>query len=254
MNVVGEHGAQIIGRDDVASLDTTTFDAALLDPGVVLLVDKPKGWTSFDVVAKCRGIFRVKKIGHTGTLDPMATGLLILCIGRATKLVDSLQATEKEYFGTMLMGATTSTDDAESDVSETFATEHLNEQIICSAAQSFVGEIQQMPPMFSARKVAGQRMYKLARRGEVVEVAPRAVTVSTFEITLVDLPRVGFRVVCSKGTYIRSLARDLGRAVESGAHLTELRRTRSGTMHVAQALTIEELQSMRRQPEDVRGT
>ena len=241
MTLVGEHGARVIARGDLASLEP----ASLLDPGIVLLVDKPKGWTSFDVVAKSRGILRVKKVGHTGTLDPMATGLLVLCFGRATKLVEMLQATEKEYVGELLLGATTPTDDAESEIAETFPTEHITADSIRDAAAAFVGDSLQMPPMFSARKVAGQRMYKLARRGETVEVAPRAITVRAFDITSIDIPRVRFRIVCTKGTYIRSLARDLGRALGSGAHLTELRRTRSGDLHVDDAVTMEELQAMR---------
>lgn len=256
MTSVAESGAQIVGRDDLDRIQRgrEEFEQTLIDPGVILLVDKPKGWTSFDVVAKCRGILHVRKIGHTGTLDPMATGLLVLCIGRATKLADALQASEKEYVGEMLLGAVTPTDDAESEPSESFSTDHLTDDMIRSAAATFVGEQQQTPPMFSARKVAGQRLYKLARRGVTVEVAPRTITVSAFDIESIALPRVRFRIVCSKGTYIRSLARDLGRAVGSGAHLTELRRTRSGAMHVDHALSMDELQTLRRQPEEQRGS
>lgn len=250
MTTIGPTGIPLIGRDDLATLDAAT----LTDPGGVMLVDKPKGWTSFDVVAKSRGIFRVKKVGHTGTLDPMATGLLILCFGKATKLVEQLQAEEKEYIGTIRFGATTSTDDADSDEIETFPTAHLSAESIASAAAGFVGEQLQKPPMFSARKVAGQRMYKLARRGEVVEVEPRKITVSTFEITSVDLPEARFRIVCSKGTYIRSLARDLGSALGSGAYLTELRRTRSGSLHVDRAATIEDLQATRPTQEEPRDS
>jgi tRNA pseudouridine55 synthase len=242
--------APIIGRDDLANFDREAY----AESGFVLLVDKPQGWTSFDVVAKCRGIFRTKKVGHTGTLDPMATGLLVLCFGRATKLVERLQAEEKEYTGTMRFGATTPTDDADSEVSETHRIDHLTAESIASTAATFVGEQLQAPPMFSARKVAGQRLYKLARRGETVEVEPRRIVVTAFDITSVDLPDARFRIVCSKGTYIRALARDLGRALGSGAHLTELRRTRSGDLAVDRAATIEELQATRRQPEDERGS
>ncbi|HVK39039.1 MAG TPA: tRNA pseudouridine(55) synthase TruB [Candidatus Kapabacteria bacterium] len=250
MTTIGETGIRLIDRDDLATLDTTT----LATDGGVLLVDKPKGWTSFDVVAKCRGIFRVKKVGHTGTLDPMATGLLVLCFGRATKLVERLQAEEKEYTGAIRFGATTPTDDADSEETETFAIDHLTPEAIADSAASFVGEQLQAPPMFSARKVAGQRLYKLARRGETVEVAPRAITVRAFEITAVDLPEARFRIVCSKGTYIRSLARDLGRALGTGAYLTELRRTRSGDLHVDRAATIDELQATRRTHENQRDS
>lgn len=247
---IGDRDVPVIGRDELETLDAST----LADPGGVVLVDKPKGWTSFDVVAKCRGIFRVKKVGHTGTLDPMATGLLILCFGRATKLVELLQAEEKEYTGTMRFGATTPTDDADSEESETFPTDHLTAEAITEAARGFLGEQLQAPPMFSARKVAGQRLYKLARRGETVEVEPRRITVSEFEITEVALPDARFRIACSKGTYIRSLARDLGRALGSGAYLTELRRTRSGALHVERAATIEQLQATRRTQEELGGS
>jgi tRNA pseudouridine55 synthase len=249
MTTFDETGVPIIGRDDLAGLDP----AALADPGGIVLVDKPGGWTSFDVVAKARGIFRVKKVGHTGTLDPMATGLLVLCFGRATKLVERLQAEEKEYIGAIRFGATTPTDDADSEESESFPIDHLSEESVRAGAAALVGDILQMPPMFSARKVAGQRLYKLARRGETVEVAPRPITVSAFDITAVELPLVRFRIVCSKGTYIRSLARDLGRSLGSGAYLTELRRTRSGDLHVDAAATIEELQASRRSSEELRG-
>lgn len=218
------------------------FDPAQLPAeGALLLVDKPAGWTSFDVVAKTRGLLRIKKIGHTGTLDPMATGLLILCLGRATKLADQIQAGEKEYTGAIRFGATTPTDDAESDENASFPTDHLSAEEIREGAQRFVGELLQRPPMFSARKVAGTRLYKLARRGEEVEVQPRAITVSRFDITDVSIPDAEFTVVCSKGTYIRSLARDLGSALGSGAYLTRLRRTRSGQFHVEDAVTVDDL-------------
>jgi tRNA pseudouridine55 synthase len=240
----------IVGRDELEGLDT----AAMLDPGAVLLVDKPQGWTSFDVVAKCRGIFRVKKVGHTGTLDPMATGLLALCFGKATKLVEQLQSDEKEYIGTLCFGATTPTDDADSEVSETYPFDHLTSDAIVAAARSFVGTSLQRPPMFSARKVAGQRLYKLARRGETVEIEPREITVKEFEITSIGIPYASFRIVCSKGTYIRAIARDLGTALGSGAHLTALRRTRSGSLHVERAATIEQIQASRPRSHDPLST
>lgn len=219
--------------------------------GALLLVDKPAGWTSFDVVAKTRGILRVKKVGHTGTLDPMATGLLVLCLGKATKLADQIQAGEKEYQGTIHFGATTPTDDAESEENEQFPTEHLTPEAILETATEFLGESLQAPPMFSARKKDGQRLYKMARRGETVEVEPRRIVISEFRITDITLPDVHFSVVCSKGTYIRSLARDLGRRLGSGAYLTELRRTRSGAFRVDDAVTIGDLQELRSERREI---
>lgn len=235
----------LVTSQSIAGWDVTT---AAID-GAIILVDKPKGWTSFDVVAKTRGIIRIRKIGHAGTLDPMATGLLLLCVGRATKLVDTLQAGEKEYTGTMKFGATTSTDDAESEEEQIFPTEHLDEPMIRAAAEGFLGDSLQDPPAFSARKVDGVRMYKLARKGVKVEAPPRAVTIREFEITRCELPEVDFRVVCTKGTYIRALARDLGARLGSGAYLTALRRTRSGAYTVASAVTIEQLQMLRKTDE-----
>jgi tRNA pseudouridine55 synthase len=224
---------------------TSSIDPALIaEQGGILLVDKPKGWTSFDVVAKSRGLFRTKKVGHTGTLDPMATGLLILCLGRATKLVDRIQAGEKEYTGTIRLGATTPTDDAESEESEQFPVDHITEEALRAAAAAFVGESMQVAPIFSARKVDGERLYKIARRGESVEIPAKPITVREFAISRVELPDVDFRIVCSKGTYIRALARDLGRNLGSGGYLTELRRTRSGEYHVEQALTIDDIRNL----------
>ncbi len=219
----------------------------IAERGALLLVDKPSGWTSFDVVAKIRGMLRVKKVGHTGTLDPLATGLLILCLGKATKLADTIQAGEKEYTGTIRFGATTTTDDAEGEENEQFSIAHLTDRMIHESATGFVGESLQIPPMFSARKKDGQRLYKLARRGETVEVPPRLITIMEFSITEVNLPDAKFKVVCSKGTYIRSLARDMGEKMETGGYLTELRRTRSGSFSVADAVTMQELQQLREQ-------
>jgi tRNA pseudouridine55 synthase len=243
----------VIALKDVPLLTARTLPLRSLpvDPaeGAVILIDKPKGWTSFDVVAKLRGILRIRKIGHAGTLDPMATGLLLVCVGRATKLVDTLQAGEKEYAGTIRFGATTPTDDAESEEDQRFPVDHLTEEIIRTAADGFIGDSLQTPPAFSARKVDGVRMYKLARKGEKVEVAPRAVTIRAFDIERYALPEIDFRIVCTKGTYIRSIARDLGARVGSGAYLTALRRTRSGDYNVDDAVTIEQLQMLRKQEE-----
>lgn len=227
----------IIGKNSIVLL--TRIDPAAT--GALLLVDKPSGWTSFDVVARLRTLLRIRKIGHCGTLDPMATGLLQICVGRATKLVDSFQTGVKEYVGTMRFGGTTPTDDAESDVAEEFPFDHLTRERLVVAATGFIGDIDQIPPMYSARKIAGTRLYAIARRGKTVERPPRPVRIDLFEIGKANLPEVDFRVVCSRGTYIRSLARDLGRAVGSGAYLTSLRRTRSGSFHVDDATTLEEI-------------
>jgi tRNA pseudouridine55 synthase len=212
--------------------------------GALLLVDKPAGWTSFDVVAKVRGMLRVKKVGHTGTLDPMATGLLVLCLGKATKLADLIQAEEKQYTGTIHFGATTPTDDAESDEEHQYPTEHLTAETVREGARDFLGESMQVAPIYSARKVNGQRLYKMARRGETVEIPAKPVTIGRFDITGFVLPDATFDVICSKGTYIRSLARDLGARLGSGAYLTELRRVRSGSFHVDDAVTINDLQEL----------
>lgn len=219
-----------------------TYDLAVVsEHGGVVLVDKPRGWTSFDVVAKCRNLLRIKKVGHTGTLDPMATGLLLLCLAKATKLADALQAGTKQYTGTITLGSETTTDDAEGDVVSTVGTGHVSVQMILDAVQSFRGEISQTPPMYSAKKVDGSRLYKMARRGVEVQRQATTVHVHEFELLEIDIPQIRFRIVCSKGTYIRSIARDLGRLLKTGAHLSELRRTKSGQYDVSDALTIEQI-------------
>lgn len=210
----------------------------------MVLIDKPLGWSSFDVVKKVRNTLRVRKgkrvkVGHAGTLDPMATGLLILCTGPMTKQIDRFQAQEKEYEGELTLGQVTASYDSEAPVQEECDPSHLDEATIRAATGAFVGHIQQRPPIFSAIRVDGERLYKLARRGEDVEIKPRPVTIDVFEITAIDMPRVRFRVVCSKGTYIRSLAHDFGQALGVGAHLTGLRRTRIGDFHVDAARTID---------------
>lgn len=226
------------------------FACMNFEEGAVLLIDKPYKWTSFDVVGKVRGMLRAKlkkkniKVGHAGTLDPLATGLLILCTGKFTKKIDEYQAQEKEYTGTFLLGATTPCFDLEKPVDKHFPIDHITEEMIHEAARSFTGEIQQVPPIFSAVWIDGQRAYELARRGEAAEVKPKPVTISQFEITAIRMPEVDFRVVCSKGTYIRSLARDFGQALNSGAHLTRLCRTRIGNLRMEDAVSLEELQKM----------
>ena len=213
--------------------------------GQVLLIDKPLEWTSFQVVNKLRWHikqrFKLKKIkvGHAGTLDPLATGLLIICTGKQTKEIHTYQGQIKEYTGTFSIGATTPSYDLETEVNETFSTNHITESLLKETTKHFLGEIQQKPPIFSAIKKDGKRLYELARKGETTEIKARAVTVSKFEITNINLPKVDFRVVCSKGTYIRSLAYDFGKALHSGAHLSALRRTKIGDFSVEKSASIE---------------
>lgn len=214
--------------------------------GQVLLIDKPLTWTSFQVVNKLRWEikqqFNLKKIkvGHAGTLDPLATGLLIICTGKQTKQINTYQGQIKEYTGTFTTGATTPSYDLETEVDKTYPTAHFSESLLKETTQQFIGEIQQKPPIFSAIKKDGKRLYELARKGETTEIKTRAVTISEFEITKTHLPKVDFRVVCSKGTYIRSLAFDFGNALKSGAHLSALRRTKIGDFSVDNALSVEE--------------
>lgn len=213
--------------------------------GQVLLIDKPLTWTSFQVVNKLRWHikqrFKIKKIkvGHAGTLDPLATGLLIICTGKQTKEIHVYQGQIKEYTGTFTLGATTPSYDLETEVNETFSISHISEELLKETTKQFIGEIQQKPPIFSAIKKDGKRLYELARKGETTEIKSRSVTISEFEITKINLPKVDFRVVCSKGTYIRSLAFDFGKALNSGAHLSTLRRTKIGAFSVDDSTTIE---------------
>ena len=214
--------------------------------GQVLLIDKPLTWTSFQAVNKLRWEIRqaynIKKIkvGHAGTLDPLATGLLIICTGKMTKQINTFQGQEKEYTGTFVLGGTTPSYDLESEIDQTFPTEHISEELIQNTTSQFTGEIDQYPPVFSALKKDGKRLYEYARAGEAVEIASRKVTISTFEITKIDGLNVEFRVVCSKGTYIRSLAHDFGKALKSGAHLSVLRRTKIGDYDVKNAVSPED--------------
>jgi len=212
--------------------------------GDLLLIDKPYKCTSFDVVGKVRKMasraagHRVK-VGHAGTLDPLATGLLLICVGKMTKQVDALQAQEKTYTGTFMMGATTPSFDLEKPVDATYPFEHITREMAEEAAQSLSGEIQQVPPIFSAVKHQGERSYEIARRGEEADLRAKSITIYEFEITRFDLPEIDFRIRCSKGTYIRALARDFGTALHSGAHLTALRRTRIGSLCVEDAIVPE---------------
>jgi len=223
--------------------------------GEVLLINKPLTWTSFQVVNKMKYLIkhhpslmhegkRVQpKIGHAGTLDPLATGLLIVCTGKQTKNIESYQAQEKEYTGTFFIGATTPCFDLEKEIDATYPTEHITEELIHEATKQFIGKIQQTPPLFSAIKIDGKRAYDIARAGKTAEIKPKEIEIKLFEITRIALPEVDFRVVCSKGTYIRSLARDFGLTLNSGAHLTALCRTRIGNYSLSDALSIDRFEA-----------
>lgn len=225
------------------------YDKESFETGQVLLINKPLEWTSFDVVQKLRNIIRIKKIGHAGTLDPLATGLLIICTGKFTKRINEFMAQEKEYTGTFTLGATTPTYDLESEPENLKPFDHLTEEKIRNATGKFTGEILQVPPAHSAIKVGGKRVYELARQGKEVKLEPRKVTIKEFEITKTELPVVYFRVVCSTGTYIRSLANDFGEALGCGAYMSSLCRTRIGEFLVKNAQTIEDIQEgVRRLP------
>lgn len=211
--------------------------------GQILTFDKPLGWTSFQLVGKvrwllCRAIGRKKlKVGHAGTLDPLATGMMVICTGRATKRIEELQLGRKEYTATLQLGATTPSYDLEHEIDQTYPTEHITEEGIRAVLQQFTGEIDQVPPVFSACKVDGKRAYDLARKGEEVELKAKRITIDELSLLRCDLEtmQIDLRVRCSKGTYIRSLARDIGEALQSGAHLTALRRTQVGEYRVEEA-------------------
>ncbi|WP_277014391.1 tRNA pseudouridine(55) synthase TruB [Flavobacterium lindanitolerans] len=213
--------------------------------GQVLQIDKPLNWTSFQAVNKLKWALKSKlglkkiKIGHAGTLDPLATGLLLVCTGKFTKRIAELQGQEKEYTGTITIGATTPSYDLETEINETFPTEHITEELIHETVKQFLGEIDQRPPIFSALKKDGVRLYEHARNGEEVEIPTRKTVIHEFEITRIALPEIDFRVVCSKGTYIRSLAFDFGKALHSGGHLTALRRTKIGNYDVKDGYGLE---------------
>jgi tRNA pseudouridine55 synthase len=217
--------------------------------GQILLIDKPLKWSSFQAVNKLKYILKRKydlpkkfKIGHAGTLDPLATGLLIICTGKFTKRITEIQAQAKEYTGTFTVGATTPSYDLETEVDARFPTEHITTGLIQTAIQEFIGEIDQKPPVFSAIKKDGKRLYEHARAGEEVEIASRKTTIHEFEITRIELPEIDFRVVCSKGTYIRSLAFDFGKALNSGAYLSALRRTKIGDYSVDNGISPEDFE------------
>lgn len=210
--------------------------------GEVLLIDKPYRWTSFDVVNKIKYAFRPLKlkVGHAGTLDPLATGLLVVCVGKKTKEIDTFQAQEKEYTGKFIIGKTTPSFDLETEIDAEFQTHHINAELLESARKSLTGIISQIPPVFSAIKVDGKRAYESARKGEHLELKAREVKIDLFEIDATFFPEVLFRIICSKGTYIRSLARDFGLALNSGAYMSELRRERIGDFKVSDAYQVHE--------------
>jgi tRNA pseudouridine55 synthase len=215
------------------------------ETGEILLLDKPLTWTSFDLVKKVRNSLRIKKIGHAGTLDPLASGLLIMCTGKFTKKIEEIQAQEKEYTGTITIGATTPSFDLETEVDNICDIAHITAADLEAARQKFLGTIAQTPPIYSAVKVNGERAYNLARRGEEAEIKSKNIEIKSFELTRVELPEIDFKVVCTKGTYIRSLARDFGKELGCGAHLTKLVRTRIGDYKLEDALSVEDIMRIR---------
>jgi len=231
-------------------MNNKQFSAEDFKEGQVLLFDKPLGWTSFQLVNKVRWLIRkscdIKKIkvGHAGTLDPLASGLLIICTGKFTKNIVEYQGMEKEYTGTFTLGGTTPSYDLETEIDQVFETAHISEENITQATFGFLGEIEQVPPVFSALKKDGKRLYEYARSGEEVKIEARKVEITEFEITNIRFPEVDFRVVCSKGTYIRSLANDFGIALGSGAHLSGLRRSKIGTFNVDNALSLSSFEEL----------
>jgi len=219
------------------------LSAEQLTEGVILHFDKPKHWSSFKLVKQVKRYTKAKKVGHAGTLDPLATGVVIVCLGRATKTISTLQELEKIYTGTITLGATTPCFDLEQEIDHTYPTEHITDQMIIDAAKSFEGEIFQTPPAFSAVKVNGSRAYKLARLGETPKINPKLVQIHQFEITRIAMPEVDFKITCGKGTYIRSLARDLGIALNSGGYLTNLVRDAVGDYTLDNCVSMEELEN-----------
>lgn len=225
--------------------------------GEILYFDKPLEWTSFDLVNKVRYMIKRKlgvkkfKIGHTGTLDPLATGVLVVCTGKATKRIEELQYQTKEYVATLRLGATTPSFDLEQEIDAEYPTEHITREMVEDTLKTFLGEIQQIPPVYSAVKVNGKRAYDYARKGNEVELKPKLLVIDEIELLDCQLPYITIRVVCSKGTYIRALARDIGIALKSGAHLTSLRRTRVGDITVENCISLEEFQNMVNEHEQI---
>ena len=209
-----------------------------IEDGHIFLIDKDLHWTSFDVVKKIRNTIKIKKVGHAGTLDPLASGLMIVCAGKATKKIEGLMGVEKEYTGTFRLGATTPSYDLETEINATFPLDHITEELIYATANQFLGHQMQIPPIYSALKVEGKKLYELARQGKEAKIEPRPIEIKEFEITGIRLPDIDFRIVVSKGTYIRSIAFDFGKACGSGAHLAALRRTRVGDFKIEDSKTV----------------
>ena len=226
-----------------------TFTAEAFQQGQTLLIDKPLHWSSFQAVNKIKWLLKKElglkkiKVGHAGTLDPLATGLLIICTGKNTKTISDIQGQEKEYTGTIELGATTPSYDLETEIDQHFPIDHITSELLEETKAKFIGLIEQRPPIFSALKKDGKRLYEHARKGETVEISTRPITIYGLSFSSINLPSVDFKVQCSKGTYIRSLAYDIGVALSSGAHLTALRRTKIGNYDVSNALTIEEFEN-----------
>ncbi len=227
------------GEVRLAQVQVSDEGKAVFEAGKVLLIDKPLHWTSFDVVRKIRNSIRIKKVGHAGTLDPLATGLLIICTGKFTKKINEYMAKEKEYTGSFTLGAITATFDKESEPEQIKDITGISTEQIHAATKAFTGEIQQVPPIYSAIKKEGTALYELARRGEAVAPEPRTVVIHSFDITGIALPEVQFKITCSTGTYIRSIANDFGAALGCGGYLSSLRRTRIGEFNVSDAMTME---------------
>lgn len=223
--------------------------------GEILYIDKPYGWTSFDAVKRVRGALlkRMKlkklKVGHAGTLDPLATGVMMVCTGKATKLIEQLQAHTKEYVAEIALGATTPSFDLETEIDATYPTSHITRELTEETLKQFIGAIKQVPPAFSACKVNGERAYKIARRGDEVEIKAKLLVIDEIDLLNFTQQSITIRVVCSKGTYIRALARDIGKALGSGGHLTALRRTRIGDINVEQCLSVDETVKLIRETE-----
>ncbi len=233
------HGAAIGEKLPFQQIQISDEKKSFFEEGKVLLIDKPLHWTSFDVVRKIRNSIRIKKVGHAGTLDPLASGLLIICTGKFTKRINEFMAQEKEYTGSFTLGAVTPTFDLESEPEKITGTSSITAEMIRAATAGFIGNIKQLPPVYSAIKKQGTALYQLARRGEEVELEPRDVSIRVFEITGIELPVVYFRIVCSTGTYIRSVANDFGAVLGCGAYLSGLRRTRIGEFPVEDAITLD---------------
>ena len=215
--------------------------------GKILLINKPKNWTSFDVVKKIKSTIKQKhniskvKIGHAGTLDPLATGLLIICTGKFTKKIAEIQEQKKTYIGELILGKTTPSYDLETEFDAYFPTQHINNEMLISASKSFIGKIDQIPPLYSALKVKGERLYEKARRGEKIKISSRKVEISSFILTDISLPKIQFKIICSKGTYIRSIAYDFGKKVDSGAYLSSLTRTTIGEHMLSNSIEINDI-------------